>query len=83
MISEDWILSHWLNVRMAYEIRRRFEMVEWVLGFASSISADMENHWRKSGTTDLISFLFATGSGNEVQSSTDLRDWSEGIDAEK
>nr|DAX27287.1 MAG TPA: hypothetical protein [Caudoviricetes sp.] len=58
---------------MGYGIRRRFEMVERAFDFVSSISADIENHWRKSGTTELISFLPVIRSGGEELSSTDLR----------
>nr|DAU14007.1 MAG TPA: hypothetical protein [Bacteriophage sp.] len=63
---------------MAYGIRKPFEMVERAFDFVSSISADIENHWRKSGTTELISFLSVILSGNEELSSTDLRGKLEG-----
>ena len=58
-------------------------MVERAFDFVSSISADIENHWRKSGTTDLISFLSVLRSGKLELSSTDLRGRLEGRVVEK
>ena len=43
----------------------------------------MENRWKKSEMTELISFLFAIRSGSEGQSSTALRGRLEGRDAER
>ena len=43
----------------------------------------MESLWRKNGTIDLISLQSVLRNGSEGLSSTDIRDWSEGRNAEK
>ena len=58
-------------------------MEERAFDFVSSISADMESHWRKSGTTENIRFLSVIRSGSEGLSSTDLRGEFEERSAEK
>ena len=63
--------------------RKLSEMEDRATDCVSLIRDDIRKQSDLTFLTEKFSFLFATGSEKAEQSSTDLRDWSEGRDAQK